>query len=734
MEQPANSPVQTMAEPGAGRAWGLRLSVAGAALLSLLAFAPMVWHVDNTFRTYRTFLQSHQGTEDLHDRAVLLNQRLMLETREHVACGDDAADSRRPDLENQLESTLTRLEQGAAPCRVGAHSARADAARIELRRLEHQALALGGVGRIDQAQKLLQSHGYWGAQEIFNSQLDSLVSHCSSNWNRTLDQERAREFRALAGAGAILVLSLGTWLGLLRRVENRERRLRQEFRERQRTGARLTTALTRCERLFHEACESIFLVDPASGRILDANRRAAQLSGYSRDELRNLTLPDLDVGLATEPAGTSSLAGWPGRIEQRRHRRRDGTLLAMEVSSHLVNDGGSTILQCFCRDVTERLRLEQQLGQAQKMECVGRVAGGIVHDFSNLLIAIRGYADLAGRSLEEGHPAANPLHQVEAATAEAIAVSRSLLAFARGQGPAEERVDLGQLVAGVIQLLRPALPAGVTLATEVETAQALVVMADRTALQQAVLNLGLNAQEALPRGGLIVVSLERQEDTAVIGISDNGEGIAPELLDRIWEPFFTTRTGGRGTGLGLTSVKTTVENCGGTLQVDPRSGGGTRFLLRLPLVEGAADPAAIPTGPTTGHGAGRLVALADPHGFAREVMAEALRGLGFVVQPSASAQELRTGLAAAPSAAGSLALAIIDLDLPGAGGLNVLQEVRRHDPELPVILMGGRWEAAPEADLDRHTVVLCKPFPMNELCRLALGLCRPSVGAEGAHP
>lgn len=718
--------------------WPFRLSVLGAALLSILVFAPMAWHVDNTFQTYRTFMDSHQGIEDLREDIVHLNLNIITVAGDLVASGDGLPDSLRNRLTGELQAALARIRQDAAPCKINEHFARADSARQSLRALEVQALTLSSQGEINQARAILQGHQYWNTLDNFNSALESLLSHCSSNWARVLSQERKREIGTLAGAGVIFLLSMFTWFVLLRKVENREKRLRQEVKDRQRAGAELAAALGRCEKLFNEAYDSIFLVDISSGCILDANRKAAERLGYSREELIGKPLSDIDLRLPMEIDNVGRvdklLESFTGRFEERLHRCKNGSLLTMEVCNHLVRDGDATIMQCSCRDVTERNHLEKQLLQAQKMECVGRVASGIVHDFSNLLIAIRGYTSIARKTLDPGHSASHPLEQVAVASDQAIAMSHTMLAFANGHVETAGLVEISHLISGVVQLLRPTLPSGITLLfNPMVSDEHLWVRADQALLQQALLNLGLNAKEALGQGGKIEMTITRKQDSAVIEIRDSGEGIPPELLDRIWEPFFTTKTDGRRTGLGLFNVKAALNSCHGSMEVRSKPGDGTCFSLTIPLAE-VPDNLLSEPGPVTQElGQGYGILLADHHGFAREVMADSLRLVGFEVTTAPTAAALldfvtdhnfdRTGT--------DIHLAIIDLALINACGQDCLQEIRLRSESLPIILLGGNREPVPDEGMDHFTVILNKPFETKELCRLAQNVVRSREMQDG---
>ena len=707
-----------------GKRWPMRLWVFGAVLLSCLVFAPLVWHVNNTFHTFRIISQSHQESEILRDRLSHLNQNIVVGTRDLVACGDGDPGPVRQKQVLELTSSLAEVKLGAATCKVAQYLANADSSQATMRHLEAIALELGGSGAMGPAQSILQGQEYWQALSTFTTSLDSLTAICSTTRNLALAKERSREVATLAGAAILLALSVGTWISLLRRIENRERSLRLEVIERRRTGAKLAATVGRCEKLFNEAYDSILLVNPDNGRIIDVNRRGAARLGYTHAELCGKLLTDLDVGLAAEleAAGglASRLGACDGRIEERQHRCRDGTLLTVEASNHLIKDGETTILQCVARDITERNQLERQLSQAQKMECVGRIASGIAHDFSNLLIAIKGYTSVASHLLNRDHPATRPLNQIGLASSQAIEVAKSLLTFASGNKQPGDLVELGQVMANVAQLLRPSLPPGITLEVAPAPPEELWVKGDRSLLQQALLNLGLNAREAMPHGGIICLALRRDGNRAVVQFTDDGVGIPQELLEKIWEPFFTTRTDGKGTGLGLFNVKSALDSCHGTFDVRPRPEGGTIFSLLIPLEEAGRLPVSEPH-LVDDRLMGRNILLAEPHGFAREVMTEALRFKGFTVFPVANGPELVEVLNRARSShpEETIDLAILDPDLPGARDLKCLKEIRDLKESLPVILIGCRQDLAQDDGLDKHTVILNKPFEMKELCRLA---------------
>ena len=279
-------------------------------------------------------------------------------------------------------------------------------------------------------------------------------------------------------------------------------------------------------------------------------------------------------------------------------RRQDGSEFELEVFSAVIDLGGRPAIVATLLDATERERMAAELRQAQKMDAVGRLAGGIAHDFNNILTAIISYADLVLSEV----PASSPIHgdvvEIRSAGERAAALTRQLLAFSRQQAMETKVVDLGEVVSGMAKMLQRLIDARISLKIEPD-GNAPSVRADRAQLEQVLLNLAVNARDAMPRGGRLDISSGRsllgEVDVrdhpglrpglyAHIRVSDTGPGIPDEVLPRIFEPFFTTKPSGEGTGLGLSVVYGIVKQSGGYVMVDSRLGEGTTFTVLLPAL------------------------------------------------------------------------------------------------------------------------------------------------------
>ncbi len=373
-----------------------------------------------------------------------------------------------------------------------------------------------------------------------------------------------------------------------------------------------------------------------------------------------------------------------------------------------------------------RSEAEAKLREVQKMEALGQLAAGIAHDFNNLSTAISGYTDVARRSLPRGHAALSALAGVDRAVDDGTALTQALLMATRREPLRRERVSLTRLTADQAELLRRTLPASIEVITEIEGGLDAWVDADRAQLGRALLNLGINARDAMPRGGRLTLSLRRRgtadrprgvanEDWVELSVSDDGEGMSPLVQPHIFEPFFTTKAHGQGTGLGLSIVQGIVAANGGELELRSNPGKGSTFTMRLPLATQGGDTASaqVPAPPRSD--AVGTILLAEDHPYVREIMRATLESLGHRVIATGNGNEaLRAFEVQGPN----IRLVVCDLDLPGRTGLDCLRELRRIDQEVPVILTTALVAPDLEDRIAGEALVLRKPFSMGELARL----------------
>ncbi len=378
----------------------------------------------------------------------------------------------------------------------------------------------------------------------------------------------------------------------------------------------LRESRARFRALVDQAADAFYLTD-RNGGILDVNQETCRSLGYSRDELLAASVDLFEVGGAIVRARTDlaeSPSAEPVTVESA-HRRKDGSEFAVEVRLGALELGHESLMLALARDVSdrqraerERARLHEELLQAQKMESVGLIAGGVAHDFGNLVTVIMGA--LGELQAVEGLPdrCRPALEAIESATEQAAGVTKMLLSMSR---PAQQRCaasDLHAVVTQCADLLKRVLPRRLAVAVQGPGDGKLFVRVEPTHVQQIVLNLGINARDAMPGGGCLTIATRAATDAdapwlgpnlapasqAVLAVSDTGVGIAPDVRERIFEPLFTTKDVGKGTGLGLAIVRNIVETAGGAVHVESEPGSGATFLVALPRCDEDAQSDDVP--------------------------------------------------------------------------------------------------------------------------------------------
>ena len=404
----------------------------------------------------------------------------------------------------------------------------------------------------------------------------------------TIGEEKAVE--ALKGGATDCVLK-----GNLSRLPSAVRRALAEAKERadrRRAEQALRDSEQRYRRLFERNLAGVFRSTP-DGRFLECNPAFARILGYDAPE-----------ELLAVPAGNLYLQAGErdAALEQIRRdrtivghetsfRRKDGSIASiLENVTLLHGEGGEEILEGTMIDITERKKLEEQFRQSQKMEAVGRLAGGVAHDFNNILTAILGYSDLLGASLSATNPLREEVEGIRNAAQRASALTRQLLAFSRKQVLVIETVDVNALVRDMERMLRRVIGEDIRISTDYEPLLGRV-RADRGQLEQVLVNLVINSRDAMPSGGAIRIetrngagSPEPGDPEVVLSVADTGTGMDAETIAHIFEPFYTTKEKGKGTGLGLATVYGIVEQSGGRIEVSSEIGRGTLFRVRLPAI------------------------------------------------------------------------------------------------------------------------------------------------------
>ena len=528
-------------------------------------------------------------------------------------------------------------------------------------------------------------------------------------------------------------------------LESVNAQLRKELAERKQVEQTLQESEEKYRSLFNQSVWGIYLHDP-DGRILDVNQTACIQSGYSRDELLQLNVFDLhpDEAESANMLKDEILRQWSQwqpeqrSIIQGEHQSKDGTIVPVEVSTGVVRYGHRNLLLALVQDITERKRaaderdkLQAQLAQAQKMEAVGRLAGGVAHDFNNMLGVIIGHAELATRQIDPSHPLYLDLAEIHQAARRSADLTRQLLAFARKQIIAPRVLDLNDAVATMLKMLRRLIGEEIDLIW-LPDAELWPVKIDPGQFNQILINLCLNARDAIggaepPGVGTITVeaqnvicdesySVDRTEfvpgEYVQLSVSDDGCGMEEEVLENLFEPYFTTKGEGQSGGLGLATVYGAVKMNQGFIHVYSEPGQGTTFKIYLPRSMEQAVAIELPRPDVQG---GReTVLLVEDEPAVLHLARTVLGYLGYVVL---SASRPGEALRQAAEYAGTIDLLVTDVVMPEMNGQELAAQIQADHPGMKCLYMSGYTAnvIANRGVLEEGVWFLHKPFSIDEL-------------------
>ncbi|HZI26544.1 MAG TPA: PAS domain S-box protein [Gemmatimonadaceae bacterium] len=508
----------------------------------------------------------------------------------------------------------------------------------------------------------------------------------------------------------------------------------RDITERKRAQAAIAESEARYRAAFEQAAVGMVEVG-LDGRYLRVNQAFAELVGRPASSIIGMTIAELshpDDREADSTAFTRMVAGLEPVRRQKRYLRPDGTVAICNLAAALVRDSSGAPLYAVtvAQDVTAQRRLEEELRQAHKMEAVGQLAGGIAHDFNNLLTAIIGYADLLRSN--EGTSAAiqDDASAIKATAARGAELARNLLTLARTAPSRGEPVDVHQSIIEVRDIAARTFDRRIALRMHLD-AQRPIVTGDRSLLTNAFLNLALNARDAMPDGGELTITTTERELGAdecvrlagvvepgpflVVRVEDTGTGMTPSVQQRAFEPFFTNKPMGKGTGIGLSMVYGTVRSHSGAIELHSQLGRGTSFTIYLPLRAEEAEGQE-PVVPLVVTGSGRIL-LADDDDTVRDVARRMLQEMGYEVDCAADGAEAVERVASDPV---RYQLAILDGNMPKLHGRDAATSIRQLAPDLPLVLSTGYLEPDDSDILAGYgfSGFIAKPYSMSDLSRL----------------
>jgi PAS domain S-box-containing protein len=509
----------------------------------------------------------------------------------------------------------------------------------------------------------------------------------------------------------------------------------EEHRQRQHAEAAMIASEAQYRRLFESAKDGILILNAETGRIVDVNPFLTGLLGCSREAFIGKPLWELGV-FKDIAANAANFAEWQAkdyiRHEDLPLETSDGRRVEVEFISNACLVDEKRFIQCNIRDITERRKLEAQIRQSQKMEGIGQLAGGVAHDFNNILAVIQMQADLlkAGGNLSPAQ--FDFAEQIGAAIQRAAALTRQLLLFSRKEILQLHDLDLNQSLSNLSKMLQRIL--GETIQTQFKFApHPLFIHADAGMMDQVLMNLAINSRDAMPQGGRLVIetSIAEFDEAAVqqspqvrpgsfvcLSVSDTGGGIPAEILPRIFEPFFTTKGVGKGTGLGLATVFSIVQQHQGWIHVYSEPGHGTTFRIYLPWLSGTTDQTIaekLLVAPLLG--GNETILVVEDDAFLRGSVCKALSQLGYRLLEAGNGAE---ALEVWRQHRAEINLMLTDLVMPGGmNGKELAERILKENPKLKVIYASGYSAevAAKNFPLAEGVNFLAKPFQTFKLAQ-----------------
>jgi PAS domain S-box-containing protein len=696
------------------------------AVMVVLTFGLLALAASHTWSSYR-------GQRDLLQRDLVLGARMQTVLSDASTLdllARTGIDTGRADLREQhqrfargLELALQDLRALAPDGATAQLASRMAQTAASLRAAEALALAQRASGDGAAARAALLAADYQSAYRAFAEDSQTMQAVLVSLRESRLAGERRRAVLVVASSALALPVVVAIWVAVLARMRTYVRQ-----------GRRATEASRESEQRYRALFESnplpMWVYDPESLAILAVNGASVERYGYTREEFLGLTLRELRV-----PADVHYLqqqmekihSGEDHGLQTVRHRTKFGDVLEVEVRGRAIHFGGRRARLVTLHDVTERKVLEEQFRQAQKMEAVGRLAGGVAHDFNNILNVILGYAELTLRTVEEGDRRRRNLLEIRKAAEHAAALTRQLLAFGRGQVLQPRVLDLNAALAEIGRMVRRLIGEDVELVTT-PGADLGRVKADPAQLTQVVLNLAVNARDAMPEGGTLTIETAnvdldgRSEGLpagpyVLLSVTDTGCGIPQNIQEHIFEPFFTTKEKDKGTGLGLATVYGIVKQSGGAITVESEPGAGSTFRIYLPRVE-AAVAEAVPAAPVRFEPAraSETVLLVEDDAAVRGLTREVLEESGYRVLEAPGGFE---ALELAQAFDGRIDLLLTDVVMPRMNGRELARRLHAIRPATKALYMSGYAPGAivNQGVLEPGLAFIAKPLRPAELTR-----------------
>lgn len=547
----------------------------------------------------------------------------------------------------------------------------------------------------------------------------------SSAWDIT---ERKNVEEAALKAKHDLEIQVGEHTEKLSQVISK---LEREVEMRTRTENDLKESREKLSKIFQAIPDPISISTYEGGIFLDVNESFLRMTGYSRDEVIGNT--SLDLGIWYDPSDRAKLMkmirdqGRVGNLEVK-FRSKSGGSRTLLVSAELMELEGRRYVLFESRDITERKSLESELLRSQKMEAIGRLAGGITHDFNNLLTAIDGYCELALLKIGKPEQVRANIHKIKDVKNTASSLIRQLLTFSRRQTVKPRTLDMNAVVGNMQSLLKQFIGEDIELKTDLQSGIG-NVYADQGHVEQIIMNLVLNARDAMQRGGILSISTQRihLSDSAAekhpdlepgdyikLEVSDTGVGMDEETMAHAFEPFFTTKETSKGTGLGLATVYGIVRNNGGSISLKSEPEKGTTFEVFLPVSRESPETVPPKSDIAPARGGSEVILVVEDNRFVLDLIIEVLGSVGYTLLKARSGKE---AMEICGAHEGGIDLVIADIVLPGMDGPTIVKSLLQDYPDMKVLYITGYPGEVVSLygipDTERH--LLQKPFTSSSL-------------------
>lgn len=523
------------------------------------------------------------------------------------------------------------------------------------------------------------------------------------------------------------------------KLRQRVQDLEASANERRRAEEALRESEERFRQMYDEAPVGYHELD-REGRIIRVNRRELEMLGYTEEEL--LGRPVWKFVVEEEMTRQVILAKITGDVSfhetfERTYRRKDGTTLPALIEDRIIRSkkGRITGIRSMIEDITERRRAEEalqkseeQLRQWQRVEAIGRLAGGVAHDFNNLLMTIKGCSELLLGGLDPRDPRREEVEEIQKAAERATALTRQLLAFGRRQVLQPQVLDLNEVVANVDRMLQRLIGEDIQLLTVLDP-ELWPVKVDPGQIEQVIMNLAVNARDAMPGGGKLTIETAnvildegyarrhvsvKPGPCVMLAVTDTGSGMDKETQSHLFEPFFTTKRTGEGAGLGLSTVYGIVKQSGGNIWAYSELGQGTTFKIYLPRVEEAVKTYRPKTAPAVSPGGSETILLVEDEEAVRTIVSKILQNRGYTVLEAHHGNE---ALQICERHEGPIHLMVTDVVMPQVSGRELAERLTLLRPEIRVLFMSGYPDNAivHHGVLGAGTAFLQKPFTLNAL-------------------